>query len=398
MPMLTLSTVATLVNLCFSRFEFLDAHVAVHPPLRPTRRPVLSSLHPTSFDRRTLLHNHILKDIRVVSVFTPTCLLRLLTIIFHHASTTVAYQRRFRRPRRTHDERNQERHSASLVSILILALTPPPSSRARARATGQATRAGLRLAAAPPPAPAPSTPPSSTPPPPPLHSSKPAQPAVTSLNSVAASGSCDSHRAPARHVRRDRTAPPIVVVSAGMDDVNAPLEAMPSRTAIANRLRQQTHKDTIRLIGKPPRKQCSSVTERVEVEKLPAFVEVGPNERPELFVRKLRQCSTLFDFNDASAELKGRQIKAATLHEMLGYITTQRSVISELIYPEVISSSPTTSSVPSRPRSTPLVTHLIPKRTNPCSSSLGLTSRSFTSSSYASSRPQLQHQRRQTLN
>ncbi|KAG9096362.1 Serine/threonine-protein phosphatase 2A 56 kDa regulatory subunit delta isoform, partial [Ceratobasidium sp. UAMH 11750] len=208
-----------------------------------------------------------------------------------------------------------------------------------------------RPAAAPPPAPAPSTPPSTTPPPPPPHSSKPAPPlpqhapaqsAVASLNSVAASGSRDSHRAPARHAQQDRTAPapPIVVVSAEMGDVNAPLEATPPRTAVANRLRQQTPKDTIPLIGKPPRKQRSSrfhVTERVEIEKLPAFVEVGPNERPELFVRKLRQCSTLFDFNDASAELKGKQIKAATLHEMLEYITTQRGVISELIYPEVIS-------------------------------------------------------------
>lgn len=207
-----------------------------------------------------------------------------------------------------------------------------------------------RPATTPATAPAPGTPPSTTPPPPPPHSSKPtpplpphgpAQSAVASLNSVAASGSRDSHRAPARHAQQERTAPapPIVVVSAEMGDVGSPLEATPPRTAVANRLRTQTPKDTINVIGKPPRKQRSSrfhVTERVEIEKLPAFVEVGPNERPELFVRKLRQCSTLFDFNDASAELKGKQIKAATLHEMLEYITTQRGVISELIYPEVV--------------------------------------------------------------
>ncbi|KAG8702846.1 hypothetical protein FRC09_004508 [Ceratobasidium sp. 395] len=192
------------------------------------------------------------------------------------------------------------------------------------------------------------TQPSTTPPPPPPHSSKPTPPlppqqsAVASLNSVSASGSRDSHRAPARHPQQERTAPapPIVVVSPEMGDVGAPLEATPPRAGTAGRLRAPP-KDTISAIGvKPPRKQRSSrfhVTERVEIEKLPAFVEVGPNERPELFVRKLRQCSTLFDFNDASAELKGKQIKAATLHEMLEYITTQRGVISELIYPEVIS-------------------------------------------------------------
>jgi serine/threonine-protein phosphatase 2A regulatory subunit B' len=63
---------------------------------------------------------------------------------------------------------------------------------------------------------------------------------------------------------------------------------------------------------------------------------VTPSDRTELFVRKLHQCAVLFDFNDASAELKGKQIKAATLAEMLEYITTQRGVITEQIYPEVI--------------------------------------------------------------
>lgn len=64
--------------------------------------------------------------------------------------------------------------------------------------------------------------------------------------------------------------------------------------------------------------------------------EVAIHDRPELFVRKLRQCSVIFDFNDASAELRGKQIKAQTLHEMLDYITTQRGVITEAIYPEVV--------------------------------------------------------------
>ncbi len=65
--------------------------------------------------------------------------------------------------------------------------------------------------------------------------------------------------------------------------------------------------------------------------------EVTLIDRPELFIRKLHQCAVLFDFNDASSELMGKQIKAAALHEMLDYITTQRGVITEQIYPEVIS-------------------------------------------------------------
>lgn len=34
--------------------------------------------------------------------------------------------------------------------------------------------------------------------------------------------------------------------------------------------------------------------------------------------------------------MKGKQVKAQTLHEMLEYITTQRGVITEQIYPEVV--------------------------------------------------------------
>ena len=64
--------------------------------------------------------------------------------------------------------------------------------------------------------------------------------------------------------------------------------------------------------------------------------ETPASERPQLFIRKLHQCAVVFDFNDANAELKGKQIKTQTLHEMLEYITTQRGVITENIYPEVV--------------------------------------------------------------
>lgn len=114
--------------------------------------------------------------------------------------------------------------------------------------------------------------------------------------------------------------------------------ATPPRTTTLNRLRAGP-RDTIPMVGKPPRKQRSSrfvVTEKVEIECLPPFMETSPNDRPQLFLRKLHQCRVLFDFNDASAQLKGKQIKAQTLHEMLDYITTQRGVITENIYPEVV--------------------------------------------------------------
>ncbi|KAI6005504.1 phosphatase 2A regulatory B subunit-domain-containing protein [Pisolithus albus] len=147
--------------------------------------------------------------------------------------------------------------------------------------------------------------------------------------------------------------PPIVVVSPDPAPEPAPRSsrfgsperanvgldgnANPPRANTLNRLRSGP-RDTIPIVGKPPRKQRSSrfvVTEKVEIENLASFDEVPPSERSLLFVKKLNQCRVLFDFNDASSELLGKQVKAQTLHEILDYITTQRGVITENIYPEV---------------------------------------------------------------
>ncbi|TFK55149.1 protein phosphatase 2A regulatory B subunit [Heliocybe sulcata] len=197
------------------------------------------------------------------------------------------------------------------------------------------------------------------PPPPPKPTATNGSSAITNLNNISSnsinshlssgSQSASSSRAPA--------APPIVVVSSdpegmprngihgspersstGLEPLTGPGGATPPRAGTLNRLRTGP-KDTIPIVGKPPRKQRSSrfvVTEKVEIERLPAFSEIAPNERGQLFVKKIHQCNVLFDFNDASAELKGKQIKAQTLHEMLEYITTQRNVITENIYPEVV--------------------------------------------------------------
>ncbi len=60
-------------------------------------------------------------------------------------------------------------------------------------------------------------------------------------------------------------------------------------------------------------------------------------DRQELFLRKIGQCAVIFDFNDASSELTGKEIKRQTLSEILEYITHNRGVITEPVYPEVIS-------------------------------------------------------------
>ncbi|KIY50929.1 protein phosphatase 2A regulatory B subunit [Fistulina hepatica ATCC 64428] len=178
--------------------------------------------------------------------------------------------------------------------------------------------------------------PATVPPPPPP---KPVAP----LNGVSSANARPN--SPRRSASDNAVAPPSIVVVnsdaqqarhvAPAPDTNA--GGVP-RAGALNRLRAGP-RDTIPIVGRPPRKQRSSrfvVTEKVEIERLPPFSQTPPTERSKLFVQKLHQCHVIFDFNDASSELRGKQIKAQTLHEMLEYITTQREVITESIYPEVV--------------------------------------------------------------
>jgi serine/threonine-protein phosphatase 2A regulatory subunit B' len=66
-------------------------------------------------------------------------------------------------------------------------------------------------------------------------------------------------------------------------------------------------------------------------------IDVRESERHDLFIRKIRQCSVVFDFTDPLADLQGKEIKRQTLTELVEYITTQRGFISEPVYPEVFS-------------------------------------------------------------
>lgn len=67
------------------------------------------------------------------------------------------------------------------------------------------------------------------------------------------------------------------------------------------------------------------------------MADAAPVEREELFIQKLRQCCVLFDFvSDPLSDLKWKEVKRAALHEMVEYLTTQRGVITEAIYPEAV--------------------------------------------------------------
>ncbi|KAL0946987.1 hypothetical protein HGRIS_013133 [Hohenbuehelia grisea] len=224
------------------------------------------------------------------------------------------------------------------------------SSKHKESKSSSSAAAAAAAAPPPPPKPVPQTPSSSIPT---LHNSN-----SNSHYSQPASSARQAAPAPSagRYGSGDSsTAAPTIVVSpdlpsdyvhrAGQQNASANSLSVdpngggtPPRASPINRLRAAP-KDTIPMVGKPPRKQRSSrfvATEKVELERLPSFMETPPSERPRLFIEKLQQCNAIFDFNDTSADLKGKQIKAQALHDLLEYITTQRGVITEGVYPEVV--------------------------------------------------------------
>ncbi|KAK3698063.1 serine/threonine-protein phosphatase 2A 56 kDa regulatory subunit delta isoform [Vermiconidia calcicola] len=144
---------------------------------------------------------------------------------------------------------------------------------------------------------------------------------------------------------------PSVVISPSAPHVPPPgaAETMPhdlappkagQKSTMFDRL-QATPKDTVPEGIRTPKRQHSSRFDisdqrQRELEKLPGFHEVPPNRRQELFMQKLDQCNIIFDFNDASGDMKSKEIKRLALHELLDYVAQNRQVISEPMYPRVV--------------------------------------------------------------
>lgn len=61
------------------------------------------------------------------------------------------------------------------------------------------------------------------------------------------------------------------------------------------------------------------------------------SERPELFKRKLIACSVVYDFNNAQAQLKEKEMKRATLMEIIEYVNTSRNCFAEPVLEHVVS-------------------------------------------------------------
>ncbi|KAJ1930915.1 serine/threonine-protein phosphatase 2A 56 kDa regulatory subunit delta isoform, partial [Linderina macrospora] len=58
-------------------------------------------------------------------------------------------------------------------------------------------------------------------------------------------------------------------------------------------------------------------------------------ERKQLFIQKIYQCVTVFDFQDPDAELEGKEAKRNTLEEIHDYITSRTGIITADVYPAI---------------------------------------------------------------
>lgn len=141
---------------------------------------------------------------------------------------------------------------------------------------------------------------------------------------------------------------PNVVLSPSANHISSPgtAEAMPYDLAPPKAGQKPMMFDRLQMRPKDvpegirtPRRQHSSrfdISPQRELEKLPSFNEVPPNRRQELFMQKLEQCNIIFDFNDATGDIKSKEIKRLALHELLDYVANNRQVITEAMYPKVV--------------------------------------------------------------
>ncbi|XP_060548483.1 serine/threonine-protein phosphatase 2A 56 kDa regulatory subunit alpha isoform isoform X2 [Pantherophis guttatus] len=82
--------------------------------------------------------------------------------------------------------------------------------------------------------------------------------------------------------------------------------------------------------------QFRSQSSQVELFPLPQLKDATSNEQQALFCQKLQQCCVLFDFMDSVSDLRSKEIKRATLNELVEYVSTNRGVITESAYSEIV--------------------------------------------------------------
>ncbi|ODV97138.1 hypothetical protein PACTADRAFT_48893 [Pachysolen tannophilus NRRL Y-2460] len=118
------------------------------------------------------------------------------------------------------------------------------------------------------------------------------------------------------------------------DDIN-----IPRASHSFERLPTPTKENDIDFVKSPKRHSSSRFEPSLhatDIEKLPTFEEVVPEEQIELFIRKVDQCDIMFDFYDPSSDIRGKEIKRLTLQELIEFITTNSFTYTEEMYEHVV--------------------------------------------------------------
>lgn len=73
-----------------------------------------------------------------------------------------------------------------------------------------------------------------------------------------------------------------------------------------------------------------------QLEKLPLLRETKLSERGEMFLKKIRQCCAIFDFENALGDIRSKEVKRACLAELYDYIKNNHGVLTEAAHVELI--------------------------------------------------------------
>ncbi|CAH8560922.1 unnamed protein product [Dicrocoelium dendriticum] len=81
-----------------------------------------------------------------------------------------------------------------------------------------------------------------------------------------------------------------------------------------------------------PQQQSFLPYDAVGLKKRPQLVDVAPDKRETLLLKKVEICCTVFDFGDSSRDLASKEVKRLTLVELADYMLMQPNMSSEPVY------------------------------------------------------------------
>jgi len=98
------------------------------------------------------------------------------------------------------------------------------------------------------------------------------------------------------------------------------------------------NRKSIHKLGQLKRSQSSNFNSKqtLELTPLPLFRDTLPAEHVDLLLKKLKQCCVIFNFLDTTGDIRGKEIKRAALNEIIDFVTSQRGILEEVVYPDII--------------------------------------------------------------